>query len=125
MKFFIILSIISISVGVKAQENQFFDAMRTGSITGISQYLDNKVEVSIIDDHNMYTRNQAVQKINYWLNKSNPSSVQNLHGGESNDNSSFYHVAKLTTKSGHYRVFVYFERGGNSAIIKKIQIDPF
>lgn len=112
-------------MGVRAQENQFFNAMRTGSISGISQYLDTKVEVSIIDDHNMYSRNQAIQKINSWLNKSNPSSVQNLHGGESKDNSSFYHVAKLTTGTGHYRVFVYFERGGNSAIIKKIQIDPF
>ncbi len=125
MRFFIILIILCISMGVKAQENQFFNALRTGSISGISQYLSNKVEVSIIDEHNMYTRNQAVQKVNAWLSKCNPSSVQSLHGGESNDNSSFYHVAKLTTGSGHYRVFVYFERGGSSAIIKKIQIDPF
>ncbi|HMQ06555.1 MAG TPA: DUF4783 domain-containing protein [Saprospiraceae bacterium] len=126
MKFvFTFIAISGICSGLAGQNDQFFNAIRNGNISVVSHLMDNRVEVSLIEEHSIYSKAQAVQKVNSWLTRTNPISVQSLHGGESADQKSFYQVAKLTAAGGTYRIFVYFEKSNSSASIKKIQIDPF
>lgn len=122
--YFILLTLFS-SLCLNAQEDKFFEAMQSSDIARIIDFMDNRVELCINDSQELYTKREAIRKIQSWLQEVKPKNLEPLHGGESGSNRSHYKVGKLTTESGIYRVFVYIEYNQKNPRIKKIQIDNF
>ena len=122
--YFIIITLLA-SICLNAQEDKFFDAMKSSNVAKIIDLMDTRVELCIDDSQELYTKREAIRKIQSWLQKVQPKSLEPLHGGESANNQSHYKVGKLTTESGIFRVFVYIEYNQRNPRIKKIQIDSF
>ena len=125
MRLYLIITTLLLSVNMNAQEEKFFAAMESSDITKIIDLMDSRVELCINDSQELYTKREAIRRIQAWLGEVKPKSLTPLHGGESLNNKSHYKVGKLTTASGIFRVFVYIEDISNNPRIKKIQIDNF
>ncbi len=123
-KLFLFIALL-ITVHVNGQEAQFFDAVKSDDFTLVLASLDNKLEVCINDDQDLYSKNVAIQRIKNWIKEVNVIGVNPMHGGESEGRESHYKVAKIDTKQGSYRLFVYVENEGRQSKIKKIQIDKY
>ena len=121
----IICAFLMGTLGISAQEEMFFKAMESSEIAKIIDLMDSRVELCIEDSQELYTRREAIRRIQAWLREVKPKKLESLHGGESVNNQSHYKVGKLTTDTGAFRVFVYIEDVNSSPRIKKIQIDKF
>ena len=107
------------------QEVQFFEAVKTDDFTSVVTSMDNRLEVCINDEQDLYSKNVAIQRIRNWIKEVNIIGIKPMHGGESEGRESHYKVAKIDTKQGSYRLFVYVENEGRQSKIKKIQIDKY
>lgn len=125
MKSLLVILLMTIGQLSFGQEAQFLEAIKTSSFNEVMPYLDNRLELCIDDDQDLYTRTIVVNKIKQWIGKVGVKGVKSMHGGAARDNSSYYKVAKIDTNKGAYRLFIYMEGQGASTRIKKIQIDTY
>lgn len=123
-KLFLFIALF-ITIHTYGQEVQFFDAVKTDDFASVLSLMDNRLEVCINDDQDLYSKNVAIQKIKNWINQVEIVGIKPMHGGESEGKKSHYKVAKLDTKQGAFRLFVYVENRGSLSKIKKIQIDKY
>lgn len=120
MKTLLIATLLSVSTVVIGQTEAFYKAVEKQDIESISKLLVDEVELCIKDDQRFMSQAEATKSIKAFLAKVGPKSVSPLHSGSSGAGSK-YKVAKMTTKEGVYRIFVYME--GNK--IQEVRFDTF
>ncbi|MGN6640745.1 MAG: DUF4783 domain-containing protein, partial [Mucilaginibacter sp.] len=74
------------------------ELIRRADIHELAQNFAATVDLNILDDENVYSRNQAEQLLNSFFSKNQPRSVQILHRISSNSNYR-YGVVMLTTST--------------------------
>lgn len=114
------------AVSFSQSENSFFNALKNNDTAGLEMYLQDQIDLCIIDNQQILKKGIALDKLNTFLSSHKITAIEVLHKGNSKDKSSQYKVAKLTTSGGAFRVFVYStsqEMGSKS--VKEIRIDKF
>lgn len=124
MKTILISALIATSTMLFGQAEVFFKAIQQIDMTTISSQMVDEVEICIKDDQRFMPRAKAVSSIKTFLDSVKPKSVEALHSGSSGTGSK-YKVAKMTTASGVFRVFVYMENVGGTSKIKEVRFDTF
>ena len=106
--FLIILSLI-LSHSVEAQVGKkIFNLIKDQNIEGIIAMADVEIDLCLLDDQNIYNRNEARQKLKKFFAVHQPLSCEAVHTGKSREKRSAYILGKMKTKDGAvYRVFVY------------------
>ena len=116
------LTLIS-SVSYSQTSMSFFKALKNKDTNTIQNYLSSDVDLCIGAYQDYLNKGEALTKIMEFVNKENPISFEILHNGKSTKSGSNYNVAKLVTKSGNYRIFIYFEKSNASNKISEIRFD--
>jgi hypothetical protein len=101
---------------------QLFQALGNNDVSVLAKVLDDDVEVCIRDNTDILSKQQAINRIQRFLNNNKPIKITSMHGGKSVKNKSRYKVARLETTKGVFRVFVYSE--GNRKI-QEVRFDRF
>lgn len=117
MKKHILLLIFSILWGTNASQGYFMpniqeDAIadishqfKTGNTKGLSKYLSSSVNLSLMNNENVYSKAQSEIILSKFFKENPPQSSKVIHRLENKSN--FQHaVILLTTNKGNYRIAI-------------------
>lgn len=98
-------------------------AMNTGDADALGQYFDSSIELSVLDNEDIYNKAEAIQIVKNFFNQHKPKSFSQLHHGSSPASDSQYCIGNLVTSNGTYRVYIYMKMGGGKTVIQEIRFD--
>ena len=97
-------------------------AFQTGNANTLSSYFDNEVEISIMDDDNVYAKAQAKQVMTKFFASYKPASFAKQHEGTSPSGAN-YCIGILKTSKGAFRVSIHAKSIGGKKVVQQVQIE--
>ncbi len=98
-------------------------AIGTGNVSALEPYLDNAVEIAILDQEQVYAKAQAVTVLKSFFAKNKPQSFNQMHQGQSKGKEAIYSICTLSTAGGSYRVYIYVKVEGDKQMVQEIRFD--
>ncbi len=105
--------------------SDFFKAVGASNFSLLESYLNEEVDVCINDDQQLNKKDKAIVRLKNFFAAHAVEKVEPLHTGSSRGKNSEYKVAKLITKNGVFRLFVYSENSGGKNSVKEVRIEKF
>lgn len=105
-----------------AQNNVISGALNTGNTATLSTYIDTHVSITILDNENTYTKQQAEMILRDFFAKHPAKSYSTVHEGTSPEGSKFT-VGTLVTANGNFRTFFLIKQKDASFTIQEIRFE--
>jgi hypothetical protein len=122
------LAIIATSLLLFSFKTLFFNiddvagAIRSGNISQLSSYLDNRVDISLPDLSDSYSKSQAELIIRDFFSTNRVQNFQVKHKGE-NGGSQFC-VGLLKTTNGDFRTTLFMKMKGDKQLLQELRFQP-
>jgi hypothetical protein len=98
-------------------------AIKDGDADALGQYFGPKVEISIADEGNEYSKAAAIEAVRKFFSKNPPMSFVQVHQGKSKGNAAHYCIGNMETRDATFRVYIYLEKSGSDFKIKELRFD--
>ncbi len=98
-------------------------AIGRGDVEGISVYLDDTVELAILNDEDVYNKSEATKKLSAFFSKYPPKGYSQVHRGTSKSKDSVYCIGNLVAESAVFRVYLYMRVNGEQHLIQEVRFD--
>jgi hypothetical protein len=124
MKHFLVLSILTFffsSFKVKTGIDEVVAAMRSGNSTLIAKYFDDRVDISMPDKSNSYSKSQAEMVLKDFFSNNPVKNFEIIHKGE-NAGSQFC-IGTLNTKNGSFRTTIFMKQKGNVQLLQELRFE--
>lgn len=95
-----------------------------GDAAVIGKFLVTSVDLTILDDEDIYPKDVVVKKLNAFFAKHAPVSFEVKHKGKSKLDD-HYRIGDLVTKNGKFRVTFFLKKGTAGMEIKQLRIEPY
>jgi hypothetical protein len=127
MKNLLFLLFLAPLTAVAGQGNPALDAitkaLSVGDADGLTQYLADNVEVSILDREQTYSKAKATEVLRTFFGANKPRAFNQVHQGTSRGNSDQYCIGNLTATTGSFRVYLYLKVNGSTMTVQEIRFD--
>lgn len=122
-KLFFILSLIWFGLNAFSQVVPVgvVNAIGDGDAGKFAGYFHNNVEIRILGEDHVASKNQATRIMHEFFKNNPPVSFSINYEGNKND--SKYGFGTLVTKKGTYRINLYFMKGRKNPVIYSISIE--
>jgi Domain of unknown function (DUF4783) len=97
-------------------------AIRSGNISQLSGYLDNRVDITLPDRSDTYSKSQAEMIIRDFFSTNEVQSFRVKRKGE-NSGSEFC-VGILQTRNGDYQTTLLMKQKGDKQLLQEIRFQP-
>jgi hypothetical protein len=94
-------------------------AFRSGNVNQLSPYLDIRVDISLPDKTDTYSKSQAEMVIRDFFSTHGVKTFKTLQQGESGDY--LFCTGILQTRSGNYRTTLFFRQKGEKQYLQEIR----
>ena len=98
-------------------------ALGAGDTEALASLMDSEVELSLIEEENLYSREQAKQKLASFFAANTPSGFSQMHQGSSKSDNAEYCIGNLATNNGAFRVYIYVARQGERMVLQELRFD--
>ncbi|PPK85555.1 uncharacterized protein DUF4783 [Neolewinella xylanilytica] len=98
-------------------------ALGAGDTRSLAAAMDTEVELSLLEEENLYSRDQAVQKLSAFFAAHSPSGFSQVHQGSSKADDAEYCIGNLATADGSYRVYIYIAKKGDRMVLQELRFD--
>jgi len=98
-------------------------ALGAGDADTLGAYFDSTVEISILDEADLYDKSEAITAVKSFFAKHPPTSCSQVHQGSSKGKDSQYTIFSLNTNGQKFRVFLYMKSVGSKEVIQELSID--
>ncbi len=98
-------------------------AISAGDADALGRYFDQTVEVSVMDEEDIYNKAQAIALLKDFFAKNPPKSFSQVHQGTSRGNDSQYCIGNLVTATNTFRVYIYMKVIDERYIIQELRFD--
>ncbi|MBK0382586.1 DUF4783 domain-containing protein [Pedobacter sp. SD-b] len=98
------------------------NVLKNGDIKTLSTYFSNTIELSIMDQDDIYSANQANLILKDFFTKNPPSATKIIHKVVSNANYKFGVIVYNSSK-GNYRISLELKGNGSDFKLTQIRID--
>jgi hypothetical protein len=98
-------------------------AIGSGNVNELAAVMDVEVELSILDDEDLYSREQATTALKAFFSKNKPSSFGKVHQGASKSADAEYCIGTLATANGPFRVYVYVAKQSNGVLLQELRFE--
>jgi hypothetical protein len=99
--------------------DEVIGALRSGNAQELSKYVDEKIEISLPDKSDSYSKSQAVMVLKDFFNNNGVTGFEVQFKGENGE--SKFCIGKLQTKSGSYRTTVFMKTKDGKQLVKEIR----
>ena len=124
MKHFLVLSILTFflsSLKVNTGIDEVVAAMRSGNSTLIAKYFDDRVDLSMPDKSNTYSKTQAELVLKDFFTNNPVKKFEIIHKGE-NAGSQFC-IGTLYTKNGSFRTTIFMKQKGGGQLLQELRFE--
>jgi len=94
-------------------------AIRSGNVTQLSSFFDARVDITLPDKSDTYSKTQAEMVISDFFNTNVVKNFKITQQGESGG--TFYCAGILQTRSGNYRTTLFFRQKGDKHFLQEIR----
>lgn len=98
-------------------------AFGNGDAKKIAEYFHDNLEMKILEDVHITSKNQATRILQDFFKDYPPTSFKVTYEGTKQD--SKYGIGTLSTKKGSFRINLYFMEGRKEKIIYYLSIEKF
>ncbi len=98
-------------------------ALKTGNAEALSKYFGEDVELALIDDEDIYEKEEARDKLAKFFSSNPPKSFNQVHKGTSKGEDSHYVIGDLVANGDTFRVYIYLEETEDSYVIQELRIE--
>jgi hypothetical protein len=93
-------------------------ALKSGNASELSRYFDNRVDITLPDKSDNYSRTQAEMILRDFFSNNNVRNFEIKYKGE--NNGSRYCIGTLQTKNGNYRTKLFMKQKGDKQVLQEI-----
>lgn len=93
-------------------------AMKSGNAAQLSRYFDNRVDITLPDKSDNYSRAQAEMVIRDFFTNNSVRNFEIKYKGE--NSGSKYCIGTLLTKNGNYRTNLFLKQKDNKQVLQEI-----
>lgn len=93
-------------------------ALKTGNASQLSRYFDSRVDISLPDKSDNYSRTQAEMVIRDFFSNNYVRNFETKYKGE--NNGSKYCIGTLKTKNGDYRTKLFLKQRDSKQVLQEI-----
>jgi len=97
-------------------------AIRSGNVNQLSAYLDNRVDITLPDKTDTYSKTQAEMVIRDFFSNTGVQNFQIKHKGE-NAGSEFC-IGVLKTRNGDYKTVLFMKLKGDKQLLQELRFQP-
>lgn len=97
---------------------QVLVALRTGNASELSKYFDTRVDISLPNKSDNYSRNQAEMILKDFFASNEVKNFVVKHKGE--NNGSQFCIGSLQTRNGNFRTKLYMKQKGGQQVVQEI-----
>jgi len=101
--------------------DEVISAIKNGSVSQLSKYLDNTIEITFTDKSNTYSKSQAELVLKDFFNNNEVKGFELMHRGD-NTNAQFL-IGTLETKNGEYRTTIYMKQKGDKQLLQELRFE--
>ena len=116
-------SSLAMTTGLDLSISAITKAISDGNADALGQFLDNSVEIAVMDKEGTYSKADAVRVLRDFFAKNRPTSFSQVHQGTSKGQDSEYCIGNLTASTGTFRVYIYMKVAGGKHVIQELRFD--
>ena len=94
-------------------------AIKSGNASGLAKYFDDRVDISLPDKSDTYSKTQAEMIMKDFFNTKGVMSFEVKHKGE--QGGAQFCVGELKTKQGSYRTHLFMRQRGDRQLLQEIR----
>jgi hypothetical protein len=98
-------------------------AIGGGNVTDLAAIMDSEVELRILDQEDLYSRDDATATLTDFFEKFTPTSFGKVHQGASKSDDAEYCIGTLATNKGSFRVYIYVAKSSSGVLLQELRID--
>ncbi|HJU45915.1 MAG TPA: DUF4783 domain-containing protein [Chitinophagaceae bacterium] len=106
-------------IAVTPEMDDIVAALRSGNAAQLAKYFDTRVDISLPDKSDNYSRTQAEMIVRDFFSNNPVRSFQVKHTGENKDGSQ-YCTGTLQTKNGNYRTILFMKQKGDKQLLQQL-----
>ena len=103
--------------------NQIGRAIGSGDVAGLLAHVDGELELSILDEEDVYSKANATTRLAEFFQKFTPSTFNQVHQGSSKADDAEYVIGNLVTNKGSFRVYIYVAKKGDRVVLQELRFD--
>lgn len=97
-------------------------AIKTGNASAIAKNFDKRVDITIDENADNYSSEQAEMILKSFLGKFSSREFSVVHKGNSTDGAQ-YIIGSLKTNSGSFRTYIYVKKADSGSYIQEIRFE--
>lgn len=113
------LVLVLSSFAQKSSIDEVIGALRAGNATELSGYFDDKVELTLPDQSDSYSKAQAIVILKDFFSNNGVKSFEVKHKGDNGGGQ--FCIGTLQTKSGNFRTTVFMKIKNSKEVVKEIR----
>jgi hypothetical protein len=115
--------LISLSIFALDIYEDIANAIRSGDAKQLAGFFDNTIDLSIIDQENVYSKAQAEFVIKDFFSKNPPKAFTIIHKGSSPEGTQYAIGNLITTNGKNLRISFYVKNSGGRSSIQELRIE--
>ena len=122
--YLLLTSILFLSFNTNLDNNiplELTQALKVGNARIMSKYLNNSIELGVLENEEVYSKAQAEQILKDFFFKYKPENFEILH--QSGKEDSKYVIGRLITQNGNFRIYFLLKNKGGSFLIHQLRIE--
>lgn len=124
MKSFVFLVLMLPLFAFKADSiDNISKAMSAGDAITLGNYMDNNVELTILNKQAVYSKSDAVRQMQQFFASNKPAGFNQMHQGTSKGIGAKYCIGNLKTNATTYRVYIFLDASSNTHKIQELRIE--
>lgn len=123
IKFILASLFVTLSLALSAQDfSAITNSLKSGDVKNFSQHFDSNLELTILENEAIYSKDQIVTILKEFFNKNIPSAYKIVHKGNSG-NGAFFQIGELSTSTNTYRTYLYAKNINGKFLIQEFRIE--
>jgi hypothetical protein len=119
---FIAMSLLLLSFTNFFTVDDVATAIRSGNISRLSGYLDNRVDITLPDKSDTYSKSQAEMIISDFFSNNEVQNFRVKHRGE-NSGTEFC-IGILQTRNGNFQTTFFMKQKGDKQLLQELRFQP-
>lgn len=119
---FCLLSMLINSFGQQKESDAITNALKAGNANILAQYFINNLDLTLLDEDDVFSKSQAETMLNSFFAKNAPKSLSVDHQGTSKLQD-HYTIGTITTARGKYRFTFFLKKMDDKYLIKQLRIE--
>jgi len=126
-KFLLLVFLIAMSFSNSFAQSEFVDdvtlAFKSADQRLLSKYFANKIEITLLDQSNVFSKSQAELVMKDFFSKFDPIDFQILYKNNPSSDAARFAIGQLETKAGRFRIYFILKTSDNNVYLQEMRFE--